>query len=77
MCLAIPMKVIKVNGNQGIVEVSGIQRPADLSLVDSPQVGDYVIVHAGFAIQFMDEAEAKKTVALFEEMARYTEQAEK
>jgi hydrogenase expression/formation protein HypC len=71
------MKVIKVNGNQGVVEVSGIQRVADFSLVDSVNAGDYIIVHAGFAIQSMNEKEAKKTLALFDEMARYEGQAEK
>lgn len=70
MCLAIPMKVIEVNDNKGIVEAGGIQKTIDLSLLDSVQSGEYVIVHAGFAIQSMDEEEALKTLALFDEMIR-------
>lgn len=70
MCLAIPMKVIEVNDNQGIVEAGGIQKIVDFSLLGSVQAGSYVIVHAGFAIQSMNVEEALKTLALFDEMIR-------
>ena len=68
MCLAIPMKVLTVNGNVGIVEAGGIQKMTDLSLMSAVEKGDYVIVHAGFAIQTMNEEEALKTLSFFDEM---------
>ena len=74
MCLAIPMKVLDVHGHVGIVEAGGIQKTIDLSLTDSVEKGDYVIVHAGFAIQTMDEEEAMKTLAVFDEMIRLMKQ---
>ncbi|MBC2715889.1 MAG: HypC/HybG/HupF family hydrogenase formation chaperone [Desulfobacteraceae bacterium] len=70
MCLAIPMKVIEVNDNKGIVEAGGIRKAVDFSLLGPVQPGGYVIVHAGFAIQSMNDEEALKTLALFDEMIR-------
>jgi hydrogenase expression/formation protein HypC len=68
------MKVLEVNGNVGIVEAGGVQKTADLSLTDAVEKGDYVIVHAGFAIQTMNEEEALKTLSFFDEMIRLMEQ---
>ena len=72
MCLAIPMKIIEIKDKKGIVEVGGVKREIGLQLMKNIKVGDYVIVHAGFAIQILDEKEAKETIALFEEMERLT-----
>ena len=66
MCLGVPMKLIKINGVTGIAEIGGLQREIGLLLVDNANVGDYVIVHAGYAIQKLDEKEACKTIALLE-----------
>jgi len=74
MCLAIPMKVLEVNGNLGIVESGGIHKTVDLSLMDGVEKSDYVIVHAGFAIQTMNEEEALKTLSFFDEMIRLMKQ---
>ena len=60
------MKLIKINGVTGIAEIGGLQREIGLLLVDNANVGDYVIVHAGYAIQKLDEKEAFKTIALLE-----------
>lgn len=68
MCLAIPMKVLEINGNMGVCEVGGVKRTADLSLVQPVEVGQYVVVHAGFAITVTDEEEAKITLGLFDEI---------
>ena len=68
MCLAIPMKVLKIEGSTGTLEIGGIQRTADLSLVEGVSIGDYVVVHAGFAISKTNEEEAKKTLELFDEI---------
>ena len=70
MCLAVPMRLVRKEGDLGVAEVGGVQREIGLQLVDEVAVGDFVIVHAGFAIQKLDEEAAQETLALFEEMAR-------
>ncbi len=70
MCLAIPMKIIQIEDNKGIVHIGGVKREIGLQLLKEVQVGDYVIVHAGFAIQRLDEAEALETLSLFAEMEK-------
>jgi hydrogenase expression/formation protein HypC len=62
MCLGIPMKVIKLEGAEGMVEAGGLKRRANFSLMKSVKVGDYVLLHAGFAIETIKPAEAKKTL---------------
>ncbi len=66
MCLAVPMKLIKINGVTGIAELGNLQKEIGLLLVENANIGDYVIVHAGYAIQILDEKEAQKTIALLE-----------
>ncbi len=66
MCLAVPMKIIKIKGVTGIAELGNMQREIGLLLVDNVKVGDYMIVHAGYAIQKLDEEEALKTISLLE-----------
>ena len=66
MCLAVPMKLIKINGVTGIAELGNLQREIGLLLVENANIGDYVIVHAGYAIQKLDEKEALKTISLLE-----------
>lgn len=61
MCLAVPAQVIKMNGDNAKLDYGGIIREANISLV-SPKIGDYVIVHAGYAIQILDPEEAAKTL---------------
>ena len=68
MCLAVPMRLVTIEGDSGTVEVGGVTRTADLSMVQPVEVGQYVIVHAGFAISVTDEEEARKTLALFAEL---------
>ncbi|OIP96421.1 hypothetical protein AUK40_05045 [Candidatus Wirthbacteria bacterium CG2_30_54_11] len=68
MCLAIPMQVKSLEGKNAVVEVEGVERDADVSFLEPLMVGDYVIVHAGFAIQKLDEVEALKTLELFKEL---------
>ena len=72
MCLAIPMKVIEINGDRAVVEISGNQRECGIQLIGDVQINDYVIVHAGFAIQKLDEKEAEETLALIREMENFT-----
>jgi hydrogenase expression/formation protein HypC len=68
MCLAVPMKLIKKEGNIGIVEYNGIEYNAELNLIDDVKIGDYLIIHAGFAIQKLDEQEAKRILDIFNEI---------
>ena len=70
MCLAVPVRVIELlPGEQALVEVGGIRNQVSLALLDGVAPGDYVIVHAGFAIVRLDVAEAEKSLALFAEIA--------
>ncbi|MEM3018675.1 MAG: HypC/HybG/HupF family hydrogenase formation chaperone [Candidatus Bathyarchaeia archaeon] len=67
MCLAIPARVLEVKGRMAKVDFGrGILREVDVSLVNVKE-GQYVLVHVGYAIQVMDEEEAKETIKLFEE----------
>lgn len=69
MCLAIPVKVVELlDGDQATVDVGGVRKAISLALVDGIAVGDYVILHVGFAIQKLDPEEAEKTLALFAEL---------
>ena len=68
MCLAIPMKIVEVKGDEGFVESSGLKRKANFSFIKSPKLGEYVLLHAGFAIERVKEKEARKTLKALEEM---------
>ena len=70
MCLAVPMKIVEVRPDRiGVAELEGSRQEVNLSLVPDAGVGSYVIVHAGFAIERMNEHEANTILAVFEEMA--------
>jgi hydrogenase expression/formation protein HypC len=69
MCLAIPMELVEVDGDRGVVEAGGVRKEIRLTLLEAPAVGDYVIVHAGFAIQKLDKEQAAKDLALLAEVA--------
>lgn len=67
MCLAIPGKVLGIRGKEATVDFGGIQRTVKVDLV-SVKPGEYVIVHAGYAIEVMDEKDAQETLKILEEM---------
>lgn len=68
MCLAIPAKVVEIAvGDQAIVDLGGVRKDISLALVEGVQVGDYVIVHVGYALTRLDPEEAEKTLALMAE----------
>ena len=69
MCLAIPMKIVEINGDEGLVESSGLRRRANFSLIKSPKIGEYVLLHAGFAIERIKDKEAQKTLKALESMS--------
>jgi len=69
MCLAIPARVEEIGDDESaIVDFGGVRKSISLALLDDVAVGDYVIVHVGFALQKLDEEEARATLALFAEM---------
>ena len=68
MCLAIPLEVIEINDNIAKVSIGNTTREAYLDLMDKVEVGDFVLVHAGFAIEKLDKEEVEKTLALFKEI---------
>jgi hydrogenase expression/formation protein HypC len=71
MCLAVPAKITRIaEPGFGLVEYLGNEVQANLALLPEAKVGDWVIVHAGFAISLMDQKEARKTLRLFREMAK-------
>lgn len=75
MCLAVPMKVISRNDGTGVAEMSGVKKELSFIMLPEAKVGDYVIVHAGFAIQILNEEEAQKSLDLFREMADLSDEA--
>ena len=68
MCLAVPAKIVDIQDQLASVEVSGVRRAASLMLLPEAAVGDYVLVHAGFAMQIVDHEEAERIEALRAEM---------
>jgi len=68
MCLSIPAKILSIDGDQANVSVRGAEYSAGLQMIDEPEVGDYVLLHAGFAIQKISDEEAKETLKLLREM---------
>ena len=69
MCLAVPMKLVEIRGDTAVAEMGGVRREVNVQLLEGAGVGDYVIVHAGFAIQKLDREDAEETLRLFREMA--------
>jgi len=69
MCLGVPMQILEINDDMVLAEIDGVQREASLMMLGDPVVvGDYVIVHAGFAISRIDPAEAEETLRIMREI---------
>lgn len=72
MCLAVPLKIIQIKDNgQAVGEYQGAEVEFSTLLLDDPRVGSYVLVHAGTALELLDEQEALATIALLEEMTAH------
>jgi len=69
MCLAIPALIKSIEGKEAEAEIGGITRRVSLWLTPEAEVGDYVLLHTGYAINIIDQQEAEETLRLFEEMA--------
>lgn len=72
MCLGIPARILETGDGTAIVELGGVRREISVMLIDDASVGEWVIVHAGFAIERLSEQEAEQTLALFREIADAT-----
>jgi len=73
MCLAVPAQITLINGTEAEVKIGSITKKASLWLTPQAKAGDYVLLHAGYAISIVDQAEAEETLALFREMAEKME----
>ena len=68
MCLAVPIKLIEIDGKNAVGESMGMQRKLRVDFIPEPKMGDYVIVHAGFAIERLPEEQALEDIAAWEEI---------
>ncbi len=68
MCLAVPAQILEITGDKAIADFGGVKREIMISLLEKVKVGDYVIVHTGFAIETLDEQEALETLRLWKEI---------
>ncbi|OQX77422.1 MAG: hypothetical protein B6D64_08305 [Bacteroidetes bacterium 4484_276] len=73
MCLSVPAQVISIEGEIAKVSVGGTILDANLSLVEDTKIGDYILLHTGFALQIIDEKEAQETLKTFEEFSELNE----
>ncbi len=71
MCLAMPALIVElIDNNRAVIELGGVQKTISTLLVNDVKVGDYVIIHVGYALSKLDELEAQKTLRLFEDIAK-------
>ena len=68
MCLAVPVKITLIEDDQADVDIGGVSRRVSIALTPEARVGDYVLLHTGYAINVLDEAEAKETLDILERM---------
>ena len=68
MCLAVPAKIIAINGEEAVVEMDGVRRTAVVSFVKDPRIGDYVLLHAGFAIRKWSKEDVREYNAILKDM---------
>ncbi len=73
MCLAIPMRVVSVEGSRGLVDAAGVRLEVALDLVEDVQPGDYLLVHAGYAINRMSAREAEENLAILRRLVEASE----
>lgn len=74
MCLAVPALILSIDGSRGLIDLDGVQREISLLLCPEAEVGQYALVHAGFAITVLDEVEAAKGLEAFAEYRRLLEE---
>ncbi len=76
MCLAIPVRIVEIGAeDQAVADIGGVRKEISLALVEGAAIGDYVIVHVGYAIAKLDPEEAERTLALFAQMGQLSAEA--
>jgi hydrogenase expression/formation protein HypC len=75
MCLAVPVRITLIEGDQADVDIGGVSRRVSIALTPEARVGDYVLLHTGYAINVLNEAEAKETLDILERMVAADESA--
>jgi len=73
MCLAVPVKIVSLDGDEAETEIAGVRRRVSIVFTPEAKVGDYVLLHTGYAIGVIDETEAEETLKLLEEIASLSE----
>ncbi len=73
MCLAVPVRIVSIAGDEAETEIAGVRRRVSIALTPEAKVGDYVLLHTGYAIGVVDEAEAEETLRLLQEIADLSE----
>ncbi len=73
MCLAVPVRILSIEGSSAEVEIGGVTRNVSIILTPEAKVGDYVLLHTGYAINIIDEEEAQETLKLFEQIVSIDE----
>ncbi len=68
MCLAVPVRIVAIDGDEAETEIAGVRRRASIALTPEARIGDYVLLHTGYAIGVVDEAEAEETLKLLDEI---------
>ena len=68
MCLAVPMKLLEQQGQSGVVEISGVRKQIMLTLTPDARIGNWLVVHAGYSLEILDEQEAERTLSLLREL---------
>ena len=73
MCLAVPVRIVSIDGDEAETEIGGVRRRVSIVLTPEVKVGNYALLHTGYAIGIIDEAEAEETLKLLEEIANLSE----
>ena len=73
MCYAIPAKILSIKGDIAIVDYGGVKKKVNISLMESIKIGDYILIHAGFAIERLDKQSAEESLQIIREMLSYSE----
>ena len=76
MCLAVPVEVVSIQGSEAEVDIGGVGRKVSITLTPEVKVGDYVLLHTGYAISVIDQAEAKETLEMLKEMIALGDEAQ-
>lgn len=76
MCLAVPAQVLEIKGYEAVLDFGGVKRKANISLLEDVKIGDYVIVHVGFAIQKLNKKEAEESLRYWKEILEAESYAE-